>query len=188
MKIGILGGTFNPIHNGHLILAGECLKELGLEKVIFVPTHLAPHKDNSDVVDAAERLTMIKMAVAANTNFAVSETEIERGGRSYTIDTIRELKIKYPADQLYFIAGSDLLKYLDEWKDLKEIIKMVKFVVATRPSYPLEKFPSYIQTLAINALDISGYRIRGLIKEGSSVRDLLPQAVFDYINKKGLYK
>ncbi|MBL7151872.1 MAG: nicotinate-nucleotide adenylyltransferase [Candidatus Omnitrophica bacterium] len=188
MKVGILGGTFNPIHNGHLILAEECLKKLGLEKVIFVPTHLAPHKDNSDVTEAADRLTMVKMAITANLNFTVSDVEIARGGYSYTIDTIRELKKRYPGDDLYFIAGSDLLKYLDDWKDLNEIIKMVKFIVATRPGYPLESIPSYIQTAAIDAADISGYRIRCLIKEGSPFQDLLPPAVFDYISKKGLYK
>jgi nicotinate-nucleotide adenylyltransferase len=188
MKIGILGGTFNPIHNGHLILAGECLKKLGLEKVLFVPACLAPHKDNSDVAKAAQRLAMLKMAIGANSNFALSEIEIERGGRSYTIETLRELKKRYPGDELYFIAGSDLLKYLDEWKDLREIIKMVKFIVATRPSCPLDKLPSYIQTLAINALDVSGYQIRSLIKKGLPFRDLVPEAVFDYISKKGLYK
>lgn len=188
MKIGILGGTFNPIHNGHLILAGECLKKLGLEKVIFIPTSLAPHKDNSDVIPATDRLTMIKIALAANFNFTVSDIEITRGGNSYTIDTIRELKTRYPEDELYFIAGSDLLKYLDDWKDLEEIIKMVKFIVATRPDYPLESIPAYIQTLAIDAADISGYRIRQLIKEGKAFQDLLPPAVFEYISKKGLYK
>src|SRR3989338_1581087 len=112
MKIGILGGTFNPVHIGHLILAEEAREKLGLDKVIFVPTFLPPHKDNSDIADASDRLMMIKLAIKKNRYFLVSDTEIKRNGRSYTIDTIKEFKEKFRADELYFIVGSDLLKYL----------------------------------------------------------------------------
>lgn len=188
MKIGILGGTFNPIHNGHLILAKEAKEKLKLDKVIFVPTNLAPHKENLDLAGAKVRLEMIKLAVAASNDFMVSDIEIKRGGRSYTIDTVGQLKNKYPADELYFLAGSDLLRYLDDWKDLSQIIKMVKFIVATRPGYPLEKIPSYIETIAINAADISAFGIRDCLKRNLPCRDLLPAGVFDYIKKKGLYK
>lgn len=188
MKIGILGGTFNPIHNGHLILARETMKKLKLDKIIFIPDHLAPHKDNSDVAPAEDRLAMAKAAAGGDKGFAVSDIEVARGGYSYTIETVRQLKKTYPQDELYFIAGSDLLRYLDEWRDLDEIIKMVKFVVATRPGSPLERIPSYIQTVAINAADISGYRIRRLIREGRPFKDLVPQAVFEYITAKRLYQ
>lgn len=187
MKIGILGGTFNPIHVGHLILADEAREKLGLDKVIFVPTNLPPHKDNSDIAPARDRYKMIELAVETNRNFIASDIEIKREGRSYTIDTVRELKKAYPRDELYFISGSDLLNYLNEWKDLSEIIKMVKFVVATRPGFPLEKIPSYIQTVAIRAVDISAFEIRACIKENKSFRYLVSERVFDYINKKRLY-
>lgn len=188
MKIGILGGTFNPIHIGHLILAEEAREKLNLERIIFIPAYLPPHKDNSDIAPPSDRYKMIKLAIIANRNFLVSDIEIRRDGRSYTIDTIRELKKMYPPDELYFITGSDLLKYLDEWKDLHEIIKMVNFVVATRPGYPLEKIPSYIQTVAIRAVDVSAFQIRQAIKENRSFRYLVPDLVFKYINKRKLYR
>lgn len=188
MKIGILGGTFNPIHIGHLILAQELREKLGLDKIIFVPTYLAPHKDNSEIASASHRYKMIKLAIKANRQFLLSDAEIKRDGLSYTIDTLKEFKKLYPVDDLYFIIGSDLLKYLDEWKDLGEIINMVKFIVATRPGYPLEKIPSYISTIPIRAVDISGFEIRKAVRENKSFRYLVPEAVYKYINKNKLYR
>jgi len=188
MKIGILGGTFNPVHLGHLILAEEVRENLGLDRIIFVPANIPPHKNASDIASAKERFNMLKFAVSNNKYFCVSDLEIKRSGPSYTIDTIKELKRIYPEDELYFITGSDLLKYLNEWKDLSEIIKLVKFVVATRPGYPLEKIPSYIQTIAIRAVDISAFEIREAVKQKKSFRYLVPESVFKYINKKRLYR
>jgi nicotinate-nucleotide adenylyltransferase len=187
MKIGILGGTFNPIHIGHLILAEEAREKLGLDKIIFVPAYLPPHKDNADIAQACERLKMVSLATKGNKYFSVSDCEIKRDGRSYTIDTIREFKEKFPKDELYFIIGSDLLKYLAEWKDLVDIIKMVKFIAATRPGFALEKIPSYISTLAIRAVDVSGFEIRQAIKASKSFRYLVPDAVYRYILKRKLY-
>jgi len=188
MRIGILGGTFNPVHIGHLILAEEIREKLSLDKVIFVPAYLPPHKDNLDIVAACHRYNMVRLAIKANRYFSLSDIEIKRDGRSYTIDTLREFKNRYPKDELYFITGSDLLKYLNDWKDLSEIIKMVKFVVATRPGYPLEEIPSYISTVAIRAVDISAFEVRACIKENKSFRYLVPDAVMSYINKKRLYR
>ncbi len=188
MKIGILGGTFNPIHIGHLILAEEVREKLNLDKVIFVPTYLPPHKDNSEIAPANTRLEMVKIAIKGNGYFLASGLEIKRDGRSYTIDTLKEFKSIYPQDELYFIIGSDLLKYLDEWKDLDEIVKMVRFIVATRPGYPLEKIPSHISTIPIRAVDISGFEIRKAIKERKSFRYLVPESVLKYIDKKRLYR
>lgn len=188
MKIGIFGGTFNPVHIGHLILAEEAREKLGLDRIIFIPTSLPPHKDTVNIAPAADRLKMLKFAIRGNKFFGLSDIEIKRQGRSYTIDTLKELKNKFIHDELYFIIGSDLLKYLNEWKDLNEINKMVKFVAATRPGYPLEQIPSYIQRLAIRAVDVSGFEVRQCIKEDKSFRYLVPDKVFDYINKRKLYK
>lgn len=189
MKVGILGGTFNPVHIGHLILAEEVREKLSLDKVVFVPAYLPPHKDARDIAEARHRHAMVRLAVRSNRHFAVSDIEIKRNNRSYTIDTIKEFKAMYPADvELYFLTGSDLLTYLDEWKDLGEIISMVKFVVATRPGYPLEKIPSYIQTVAIRAVDVSAFEVRACVKEGKSFRYLVPEAVSDYIRRKKLYR
>jgi nicotinate-nucleotide adenylyltransferase len=188
MKIGILGGTFNPVHIGHLILAEEAREKLGLDKVIFVPAFLPPHKDGSDVAVAKHRFSMVKLAIKGNKYFVASDIEIKRDGRSYTIDTIKEFKKKFQRDDLYFIIGSDLLKYLDEWKDLNEIIKMVRFVAATRPGYPLERIPAYITTLPIRAVDVSAFEVRECIRDDKSFRYLVPEAVFNYIKRQGLYQ
>ena len=188
MKIGLLGGTFNPVHIGHLILAEEVREKLKLDKIIFIPTAVPPHKDDINIAPAADRLKMLKLAVSGNKFFGVCDIEIKRKGRSYTIDTLKELKIKLRADQLYFIIGSDLLKYLNEWKDLNQIIKMVNFIVATRQGYPLEQIPSYIQTLAIRAVDVSGFEVRNCIRENKSFNYLVPERVFGYIKKRKLYR
>jgi nicotinate-nucleotide adenylyltransferase len=188
MKIGILGGTFNPIHIGHLILAEEAREKLHLNRVVFVPAYLPPHKDSEDIALARHRLAMVRLAIRGNKHFSASDTEIRRDGRSYTIDTIRDFKRSFPKDDFYFLIGSDLLKYLAEWKDLKDILRIVKFIVATRPGYPLEGIPSYIKTMAIRAVDISAFEVRECVREHKSFRYLVPEAVYQYIIKKGLYK
>jgi len=188
MKIGILGGTFNPIHLGHLILAEEIREKLRLDKIIFVPTYIPPHKKSKNIAPARDRYSMIKSAIRGNDFLDVSDIEIRRMGASYTIDTLRSFKKRFPRDDMYFITGSDLLNYLDEWKDLKQIISLVKFVVATRPGYPLEDIPSYIKTVAIRAIDVSAFEIRQCVKKGLSFRYLVPDPVFAYITKKRLYR
>lgn len=187
MNIGILGGTFNPVHIGHLILAEEAREKLALDKVIFVPANLAPHKDTSDIADAFDRFRMVELAIKGNKYFDTSDVEIKRNGLSFTIDTIKEFRKVYPKDDLYFIIGSDLLKYLDEWKDLPEIVKLVRFIAATRPGYPLEEIPGYIKTVEIRAVDVSAFEIRSRIKTNRSFRYLVPDAVYNYISKSKLY-
>jgi nicotinate-nucleotide adenylyltransferase len=188
VKIGILGGTFNPIHIGHLILAEEVRQKIGLAKIIFVPTNQPPHKDNGEIISASHRLNMIKLAIRGNPLFSVSDIEIRRGGQSFTIDTVKAFKEIYQEHELYFIIGSDLFKYFNEWKDLKEIINLVKLIVATRPGYPLENLPDYMTKIDIRAVDISAFEIRQCIKQNCSFRYLVTEAVRDYIIKKRLYK
>lgn len=187
MKIGILGGTFNPVHIGHLILAEETMEKLKLDKVFFIPAYLPPHKDNVNIAPANVRLKMLQLAIKGNKNLAVSDIEIKRKGRSYTIDTVTAFKNKYPKDELYFIIGSDLLKYLDNWKDLDTIMGMVNFIVATRPGFPLASIPERIHRIDIRAVDISGFSVRQCVKEKKSFRYLVPEAVFEYINRSKLY-
>jgi len=195
MKIGILGGTFNPVHNGHLIMAEEVREKLGLDKILFIPTNIPPHKESADIASANSRIEMLKLAIKGNPNFSISDIEIKRGGKSYTIDTIRALKEKSPFDKFYFLIGSDLLTCFDGWKDINEITKLVTFVVATRPGFSVVDVGNYlasqqvgIKTLDIRAVDISGYSIRSAIRAGRSFRYLVPDKVYNYITKKRIYQ
>ncbi|MGE5308318.1 MAG: nicotinate-nucleotide adenylyltransferase [Deltaproteobacteria bacterium] len=187
-KIGILGGTFNPVHIGHLILAEEAREKLGLDRVIFVPTYLPPHKRAGEIAPAQDRLAMVKLAIRKNRFFSASDIEIRREGKSYTIDTVREFRKRFPRYKLFFIIGSDLLSYLNEWKDLKSVTKLVTFVAATRPGYPLARIPRYIRTVSIRAVDVSAFEIRRCIHEGKSFSYLVPDPVYDYIKKHRLYR
>ena len=130
MKIGILGGTFNPPHVGHLILAQEVTDVLGLDKVFFIPTNISPHKKSEP--NASSRFNMVELAVSGNSSFEVLDLELKRGGVSYTIDTIRQLKQENPNDEFYLIMGSDLANEFSSWKNCREIKKEVKIAVVDR--------------------------------------------------------
>ena len=189
MKIGILGGTFNPAHFGHLLLAEGVKASLSLDKIVFVPANLPPHKKNTDIADARLRLKMVKLAVSGNPDFLVSDIEIRKKGVSFTIDTLKALKKKFARhDELFFIIGSDELKYLDSWRDICLIRKIVKFVVASRPGCDLSDMASGIIRADVKTLDISGYAIRERIRNNKSIRYLLPDTVEKFITRIGLYR
>ena len=189
MSIGILGGTFNPIHIGHLILAEEALSKLKLDKVVFIPTYLPPHKDVEGKIKPKDRLKMVELAVEDNPAFECSSLEIDSRKMSYSIDTLKSLKKKYGEDnQLYMITGSDLLKDLFSWKDVNEIFKMSKFIVANRPGYPVEDVPEGVETVVITPIEVSSEDIRRRLKEGRSIRYLVPEKVRQYRVSRGLYK
>ena len=185
-KIGILGGTFNPPHIGHLILAQEVYQKLGLDKIFFIPTNIAPHKESRSVSNL-DRLKMVKLAVGKDRRFSVLDLEIKRGGVSYTIDTVKELKHKYSGADFYLIVGSDLANDFPDWKYFSELKRAVKIVVAKRRAFPLKKKDKFIK-LNIVQMGIASSYIRALIKKGFSVKYLLPREVSDYIAKHDLYK
>lgn len=185
MKIGILGGTFNPSHIGHLILAQEAVDKLGMDKIIFVPTNISPHKNNNGV-SAADRFNMVKMAIRDNGQFEVSDMEIKRGGTSYTIDTVRELKSRYVKDELYLIIGSDLANTFDKWKESGELKKIIRVVVACRENYPLKQKDDFI-LMDITQIGISSSQIRELIRERRPINYLVRDSVLKYIKKNKLY-
>lgn len=187
MKIALLGGTFNPIHIGHLILAEEAREQLELDKVIFVPANLPPHKENECLAPARLRFEMVSRAIRDNAAFEVSDVEIRRAGLSYTIDTALHFRERYAQDELFFICGSDILAYLGSWQAFDRLRSAVQFVVATRPGYPLERIPGDIRTVAIRAIDVSAYEIRKRIAHNRSFRYLVPAPVYDYIREHGLY-
>lgn len=193
MRIGIIGGTFNPIHYGHLVSASEVCSKFKLDKVIFVPSSLNPLKNTSNLAEAHHRLKMIKLAIAGNPLFEVSDIEIKRGGISYTIDTIKELVKKYGKDtNIYFIIGIDAFLEINSWVAPDALLKMCKFIVTTRPGYDVKKakqiFKKHTETMEITYLEISSSDIRKRIKSGSSIKYLLPERVENYIQKHKLYK
>ncbi|MBI3353565.1 MAG: nicotinate-nucleotide adenylyltransferase [Nitrospirae bacterium] len=136
MRIGILGGTFNPIHNGHLKIAEEVLKRLGLDKILFMPAYIPPHKDKKGIIDAHHRIEMVRLAIADNPGFELSFIEIERGGVSYTIDTLRELGHIYGKEaELFFITGIDAFLEIEAWKDAEALLASCNFIVIMRTSF-----------------------------------------------------
>ena len=189
MRIGILGGTFNPIHIGHLVLASEVLHKLKLEKIIFVPSFLPPHKSPSGIISADDRFKMVKFAIRGNSDFSVSDIEIKRKGKSYTIDTITEFKKHLRTAKFYFIIGSDYLGNLDNWRQADELKKLVKFVIVSRPGFKFSKNKKdKFIFLSINTPDISARQIRSRLKENKSIKYLISPEVERYIFKNNLYK
>ena len=188
MRIGILGGTFNPIHMGHLILAEEALHKLKLDKVIFVPTLIPPHKTIEADIKPKDRLKMIELAIKDNPAFEVSTYELGSNKKSYSIDTLKEFRRVYGNDaQLYFLTGSDSLKDLFSWKDVNEIFKISKFIVANRPGNPVSEVPKEVETVVITPIEVSSEDIRRRIREGRSIRYLVPEKVRQHIIKHKLY-
>ncbi len=187
MKIGILGGTFNPIHYGHLILGEQVSGQLGLDRVVFIPAYIPPHKSNKGVISAKHRLKMIELAVRENAHFKVSDIEIRRQGKSYTVDTLRAIKKQYPKADLFFICGSDLVNEIPTWKNVDEIYKMARFVLAKRPGFGKRLTGKNFLKIDVAQVDISSSLIRRLVKQGRSIRYLTPATVVKYIEKYGLY-
>ena len=189
MRIGILGGTFNPIHIGHLILAEEAVVKLNLDKLVFVPTYIPPHKNVDVAVAPEDRMKMVEFAIEDNKHFEVSSFEINSRKKSYSIDTLKEFRKSYGENaQLFFITGSDLLKDLFSWKDVNDIFKMSKFIVANRPGYPVKDVPKEVETVVITPIEVSSEDIRKRLKSGRSIRYLVPDKVRDYIMAHNLYK
>jgi nicotinate-nucleotide adenylyltransferase len=186
-KIGILGGTFNPPHLGHLIIADQVKDQLGLEEILFMPSAEPPHKKEKKTIDASHRSVMLTESVKDNGSFSVEKAELKRGGKSYTYDTIVELKEKNPDVEYYFIIGADMVQDLKNWYKIDELVNMVQFVAVNRPYYSLET-PYPVIGVDVPNIDISSTLIRQKVKDGCSIRYLVPPEVENYIESKGLYK
>ncbi len=193
MKIGLLGGTFNPIHYGHLINAEIIRENFQLDKILFIPSKHPVHKDLEGNIPSEDRFNMVKLAIAGNNSFDVSRIEIDRDGGSYTIITIKQLQVFYEKAELYLIIGSDSFNEIGIWKDSKEILQIVPLIVMKRPGY--EKINKKIIETAKEVkftdnplIGISSSMIRDNIKNNKTIKYLVPVKVEDYIKKKGLYK
>jgi len=188
--IGIFGGTFNPIHLGHLIIAGKVRESLNLEKIIFVPAHYPPHKKAPEI-GGLHRYRMVKLAISNNFYFVASKIELEREGKSYTIDTVNALKKMYlPEKDFYFILGLDAYLETGSWKEIEKLKKLVTFVVVKRPGYrdSLKLKVKSLKFLDLGPIGISSSEIRSKIKKGKSVHTLLPDKVMNYIQQHHLYE
>lgn len=198
MRLGIMGGTFDPIHFGHLVTAEEALVQYDLDRVLFVPTGVPALKTHRDVSPAEDRYLMTVVATAANADFEVSRMEIDRPGITYTVDTLVALHETYGADaEIFFITGADALWEIMAWRDAEKVASLATFIGASRPGYDVEAAAAVrdvvsagfrIEFVEVPALAISSTDIRRRVAEGRAIRYLTPESVVTYIGKRGLYR
>ncbi len=188
-RIGILGGTFNPLHIGHLAIAEVAQERMALDKVVFVPSCRPPHKRIVNLASEKDRWEMLRLSIKHNPKFEISDFEIKKGGKSYTIDTVRYFQQQYGADdKLFFIVGGDSAAQLHTWKEIDEILKIVSFVVVNRPGHDNCTPNIAHHSVVMPGIDISSSYIRRLIAQGKSIKYLVPDEVFRYIRDNKLYK
>jgi nicotinate-nucleotide adenylyltransferase len=189
-RIGVMGGTFDPVHHGHLVAASEVQSRFALDEVIFVPTGQPWQKSDRVVTRAEDRYLMTVIATASNPVFSVSRVDIERGGQTYTVDTLRDLHAEYPDDQLFFITGADALEQILTWRNADELFTFAHFIGVTRPGYRLNNkhLPNgKVSLVEVTAMAISSTACRERVQKGEPVWYLVPDGVVRYIDKRKLY-
>ena len=189
-SIALYGGSFDPVHGAHLEVAWTALENCDLDTVIFIPTAQSPLKKNAAIASDADRVEMLRLATAEESRFEVDTSELERGGTSYTIDTVKAYKTAYEGCRLYWIIGADQFELLSQWRRIEEIVSLVTFIVIRRPGYSIvESAVKGLRFVLIDAplMEHSSTKIRALIAEGCSAAELLPPAVEAFICARGLY-
>lgn len=190
-RLGVMGGTFDPIHHGHLVAASEVAHRFELDEVVFVPTGDPAFKQDREVTDSEHRYLMTVIATASNPRFTVSRVDIDRPGLTFTVDTLRDLQSERPGADIYFITGADAIAQILTWKDAAELFDMAHFVGVTRPDHPLSDGglpPGVVSTLEVPALAISSTDVRERVAKGEPVWYLVPDGVVQHIAKYGLYR
>ena len=196
-KLAILGGTFDPIHIGHLLIAQQAYNNFELDKIIFMPAGITPHKDNVNITASRHRLEMVRIAIKDNPVFSFSQWEINQSKKSYTVDTLKYFEQQDIASEIYFIIGADSLYDMFDWKEPEYLLTRSNFIVAARPGYLLEnifkdqRFKGYeknIYLLDKFKMEISSSTIREYIRNNISVKYLLPDEIINYINENRLYQ
>lgn len=191
MATGLMGGTFDPIHIAHLVMADQAVGQFGLARLIFVPAARPPHKCGDAVAPFEDRLEMVRRAIAGRPHLTVSDIEARRPGPSYTIDTVRAVARELPGEALTFIVGADSLAQLAAWKLPDELLTECRFVVAPRPGFSIDdvspRFRDRVFTLDMPSLDVSSRDIRDRVRRGVSIRYLVPPEVEAFIREKKLY-
>jgi nicotinate-nucleotide adenylyltransferase len=195
-RLGVMGGTFDPIHYGHLVTAEEALEQFRLDEVVFVPTGQPWMKEHEVVSPSEDRYLMTVIATASNPKFSVSRVEVDREGATYTVDTLRSLREEQGAGtDLFFISGADAILEILHWREPQELFELAHFIAATRPGYDLAHFEedatslrSEVSVMHVPALAISSTDIRARIADGHPIRYLVPEGVKSYVEKAGLYR
>lgn len=199
MKIGIIGGTFDPVHYGHLLLAERFREELDLDKIIFIPTGTSYHKDTEEVSPSELRYRMLEMAISDNEKFAISDIEVKRNGNSYTCDTVRELKKRFQEDEFFFLIGTDILFTIEEWKEVDWLFQNIRFLLALREGFERENINEKLAYLTeergadimlreFDLVNISSTKIRENVKRNKSIKYLLPVQIENFIKENGIYQ
>ncbi|MEO6880941.1 MAG: nicotinate-nucleotide adenylyltransferase [Mycobacteriaceae bacterium] len=193
-RVGVMGGTFDPIHHGHLVAASEVAQRFDLDEVVFVPTGQPYQKPEHTVSPAEDRYLMTVIATASNPRFSVSRVDLERDGPTYTVDTLRDLRAQRPDAELFFITGADALAAILSWHKVEELFELARFVGVTRPGYELgvehlpPLRPGALELVEIPAMSISSTDCRTRAAEGRPVWYLVPDGVVQYISKRDLYR
>ena len=191
MRIGLLGGTFNPVHLGHLLLAEGAKRCLSLDLLLWIPAHLPPHKSMESRVSPEDRARMVELAIQGHPAYRLSRVELDRQPPSYTIDTVRQLQEIFPerGNEWFLLVGSENARELPHWREFTELRKKVQFVAVLRPGDPVEGHqPPGVKRLSITTANISSSNIRQRVRQGLEIRHLVPDAVRNFIEEKGLYR
>jgi nicotinate-nucleotide adenylyltransferase len=183
-KTGLFGGSFDPIHVGHLILAREAREQLGLDRVIFIPAGISPHKLDREPAPAELRLAMVRAAVAGEPGFEVEDCELRREGPSYTIATVRTMRERYPDDAFFYFIGEDNVAKLDTWFEIEELRRLVRFVVLARAVGGSSG--GFLRVC--RQIEVSSTEVRNRVARGESIRYLLPEEACEIISRSGLYR
>ncbi|HLT60117.1 MAG TPA: nicotinate-nucleotide adenylyltransferase [Microlunatus sp.] len=194
-RLGVMGGTFDPIHHGHLVAASEVASRFGLDEVVFVPTGQPWQKADRDVSGAEDRYLMTVIATASNPRFTVSRVDVDRPGMTYTVDTLKDLRAERGDDvDFYFITGADAMAQILTWRGVEELFELAHFVACTRPGVELDQFTTEglpqdrVTLMAIPALAISSTDCRTRVRAGEPIWYLVPDGIVQYIQKRGLYR
>lgn len=198
-RIGIMGGTFDPVHSAHLMVASEAKRACALDRVLLMPAGAPPHKEARTLTEAQHRLAMARLAIEGMEGFEVSDLEIRTPGIDYTVDTLRLLRLEYPDAKLYFIVGGDSLMALDQWRSPEKLLKLAAFAAVYRPGLELgalerkrrelvDRFGGEIALVACPGMDISSTEVRRRVAAAQDITDLVPPAVEAYIKAYGLYR
>ena len=190
MRIGLLGGTFNPPHVGHLLMAQAAQRHLGLHRVLFIPAHLPPHKRMEGNATAEDRANMVRLALQGHPCLELSRVELDRPPPSYTVDTVRLLRKRHPkVKEWFFLVGSDTARELPSWREIAKLRKLARFAAIPRPGDPRAPFPTAgVLRLPVTTAPVSSSLVRRRIRQGLEIRPMVPESVARYIEERGLYR